>query len=57
MDEIVSLVGSLGFPIAVACACIWFLRADMKELKEAVEKNTLATQHLADIVGRRDISS
>lgn len=46
------IISSLGFPIAM---CILIYRHDTQtidELRKTVEANTLATQHLADIISK-----
>lgn len=57
MEMIVQLIGSLGFPIAM---CIYLVvynnklnemhKEEMDTLKDALVNNTLAIQHLTDIM-------
>ena len=57
MDIIVQLIGSLGFPIAVAVYLIYYNnklnemhKEEMDTLKDALVNNTLAIQRLTDII-------
>lgn len=43
---IVSLIGSLGFPIVAAVGLFWNQVTNMKEFREAMNKNTAALQEL-----------
>lgn len=38
LNTITSLIGSLGFPIAVCIACFWFINKTMKENTTALNK-------------------
>lgn len=57
MDVIVQLIGSLGFPIAIAVYLIYYNnklnemhKEEMNTLKDALVNNTLAIQRLTDII-------
>lgn len=57
MDLIVQLIGSLGFPIAIAVYLIYYNnklnemhKEEMDTLKDALVNNTLAIQRLTDII-------
>lgn len=57
MDVIVQLIGSLGFPIAIAVYLIYYNnklnemhKEEMDTLKDALVNNTLAIQRLTDII-------
>ena len=57
MDVIVQLVGSLGFPIAIAVYMIYYNnklnemhKEEMDTLKDALVNNTMAIQRLSDII-------
>lgn len=58
MDEVVSLIRDLGFPIAVAVALFWKNNKDqeqhkveMDKMTEALNNNTLALIELKDKIG------
>ena len=57
MDVIVQMIGSLGFPIAIAVYLIYYNnklnemhKEEMDTLKDALVNNTLAIQRLSDII-------
>ena len=57
MEIIVQLIGSLGFPIAIAVYLIYYNnklnemhKEEMDTLKDALVNNTLAIQRLSDII-------
>ena len=57
MDVIVQLIGSLGFPIAIAVYLIYYNnklnemhKEEMDTMKDALVNNTLAIQRLTDII-------
>ena len=57
MDVIVQLIGSLGFPIAIAVYLIYYNnklnemhKEEMDTLKDALVNNTRAIQRLSDII-------
>lgn len=48
METIVTLVGSLGFPI-VACCFMWrFINETMREFRTAMDKNTQMLSKICD---------
>lgn len=49
-NAIVTLVGSLGFPIVACIALFWMMNTTMKEFKETVAENTKAMTELVTIV-------
>lgn len=49
-NTIVTLVGSLGFPIAAYIAMFWMMNTTMKEFKETVTENTKAMIELVTTV-------
>jgi len=55
ISTVSQVVGSLGFPIAVAIACFWYInkqeeqhKAEIDKMSEAVNNNTLVIQKLLD---------
>ena len=49
-NTIVTLVGSLGFPIVSCIALFWMVNTSMKEFKETVAENTKAMTELVTTV-------
>lgn len=56
-NTIVTLVGSLGFPIAACIALFWMINTTMKEFKETVAENTKAMTELVTTVKAISIRS
>ena len=57
MDVITQLISTLGFPIAMCVYLVWYNnklneahKEEMNTLKDALNNNTLAVQHLSDII-------
>ena len=49
-NTIITLVGSLGFPIVSCIALFWMMNTTMKEFKETVAENTKAMTELVTTV-------
>ena len=49
-NDIVSIVGSLGFPIVCCGACFWFINQTMKDLNKRTEENTASLNKLITLV-------
>lgn len=60
LENVITLINGVGFPIAMCVALFWFnqftLRAQQQalaELKESINNNTNATNALAQSIGRK----
>lgn len=49
-NTIVTLIGSLGFPIVACIGLFWMINTTMKDFKETVAENTKAMAELTTIV-------
>lgn len=49
-NTIVTIVGSLGFPIAACIGLFWMINSTMKEFKETIAENTKVMTELAATV-------
>lgn len=49
-NSIVTLVGSLGFPIVACIGLFWMINTTMKEFKETVSENTKVMTELVATV-------
>ena len=49
-NTIVTLVGSLGFPIVACIGLFWMINSTMKEFKETVSENTKVMTELVTTV-------
>lgn len=55
VQQIVELISKVGFPIAACLICFWYINKQQQQhteetcqLREVLERNTLAIQRLAD---------
>ena len=62
MNEVLQAITTVGFPSAMCLIMAWYIREieirhsnEVNALKDALNNNTLALQHLADITERGDI--
>ena len=49
-NSIITLIGSLGFPVVACIALFWMMNTTMKEFKETVAVNTKAMTELVTTV-------
>lgn len=52
MDTVVSLIGSVGFPIAACIAMAAFYATQFKDFQNMVDKNNLLTEELVTLLRR-----
>ena len=64
MNEVLQAITTVGFPIAMCLIMAWYIREieirhsnEVNALKDALNNNTLALQHLADITDKGDIEN
>ena len=46
MSSIVTLVGSVGFPIVACCAMAWFIATTFRDFNNLMTKNIVLTEEL-----------
>ena len=46
MEDIVTLINTCGFPIAVCIGCFYYLNTTHKSLSEAINRNTVVVEKL-----------
>ena len=56
-NVIITLIGSLGFPIVACIGLFWMINTTMKEFKETVAENTKAMTELVTTVKAISIRS
>lgn len=50
MQEVATLVSTVGFPIAAFLLMFWYVKTESKETREAINKNTIVlTQLVSEI--------
>ena len=48
INDLITLISSVGFPIVAAGALFWYMSRTQKENTEAIQNNTLVMQKLID---------
>lgn len=48
INDLITLISSVGFPIVAAGALFWYMSKTQKENTEAIQNNTLVMQKLID---------
>lgn len=49
-NDIVSLIGSVGFPVVACVAMAWFYATQFKDFQSMVQKNNLLTEELLAVL-------
>ena len=64
MNEVLQAITTVGFPISMCLIMAWYIREieirhsnEVNALKDALNNNTLALQHLADITEKGEIEN
>lgn len=64
MNEVLQAITTVGFPIAMCLIMAWYIREieirhsnEVNALKDALNNNTLALQHLADLTKKEEIEN
>lgn len=64
MNEVLQAITTVGFPIAMCLIMAWYIREieirhsnEVNALKDALNNNTLALQHLADITDKGELEN
>lgn len=50
MSSIVTLVGSVGFPIVACCAMAWFIATTFRDFNNLMTKNNVLTEELITLL-------
>lgn len=51
MHEFTEIVSSVGFPMAVCAALMWFVNTTIKELQQTIAKNTEMLERISGMIG------
>lgn len=58
IQDIISIISTVGFPIACCLVCFWYIyhsqkshKEEMDKMSEAINNNTLVMQQLIDKIG------
>lgn len=55
VNSFVTVVGSLGFPIAACGFLAWYMSTSLKEFRHTIEENTKLVQELIILVKERSV--
>lgn len=50
MEQVIQAISTVGFPIAAFLLLFWLVKEDLKQLTEAVNNNTKATDILCTLI-------
>lgn len=50
MSSIVTIVGSVGFPIVACCAMAWFIATTFRDFNNLMTKNNVLTEELITLL-------
>ena len=53
LSDIVTLIGSVGFPIVACCGMGWYINNTMQKFTDTMQKNTTALEKLLTVL-RKD---
>ena len=56
LSDIVTIIGSVGFPIVACCGMGWYINNTMQKFTEIMKKNTTALEKLVTVL-RKDESN
>lgn len=54
VDTIISLVGSVGFPVVACAAMAWFYATQFKDFQSMVQKNNVLTEELVALLRKEE---
>lgn len=54
IGQIVTVVGSVGFPIVACCGMAWFIATTFRDFNDLMTKNNVLTEELIGLL-RKDI--
>lgn len=50
VSDVVSVIGSVGFPIVACCAMAWFIATTFRNFNDLVTKNNVLTEELITLL-------
>ena len=54
MDTIMTMISSVGFPIAACCGLMYFINTTLKELRTTIERNTILLEKISAFLGKEE---
>lgn len=56
VSDVVSVIGSVGFPIVACCAMAWFIASTFRNFNELVTKNNMLIEELIDLLREENVN-
>ena len=54
VDGVVSVIGSVGFPIVACCAMAWFIATTFRNFNDLMTKNNVLTEELISLLRKEN---
>ena len=54
VNDVVSMIGSIGFPIVACCAMAWFIATTFRNFNDLVTKNNVLTEELIGLLRKEN---
>lgn len=54
VNAVISLVGSVGFPVVACAAMAWFYATQFKDFQSMVQKNNMLTEELVALLRKEE---
>lgn len=54
ISDVVSMIGSVGFPIVACCAMAWFIATTFRNFNDLVTKNNVLTEELISLLRKEN---
>lgn len=56
IGQIVTVIGSVGFPVVACCGMAWFIATTFKDFNDLMTKNNVLTEELIGLLRKDDDS-
>lgn len=54
VNDVVTMIGSVGFPIVACCAMAWFIATTFRNFNDLVTKNNVLTEELIGLLRKEN---
>lgn len=55
VSDVVSVIGSVGFPIVACCAMAWFIATTFRNFNDLMAKNNVLMEELINLLRRENV--
>lgn len=55
ISDVVTMIGSVGFPIVACCAMAWFIATTFRNFNDLVTKNNVLTEELISLLRKENV--